>query len=111
MTDLRIADAPELATTSIDSGLKIPTGGFGNYSITVGGLRDWLVNFKDIATKTYVGVEVGKVDTKLTQHVSDITNPHKVTKVQVGLGNVDNTADMDKPVSNATASALSLIHI
>ena len=28
-------------------------------------------------------------------------NPHNVTKSQVGLGNVDNTSDMDKPVSNA----------
>lgn len=28
-------------------------------------------------------------------------NPHNVTKAQVGLGNVDNTSDMDKPVSEA----------
>lgn len=30
-----------------------------------------------------------------------------VTKEDVGLGNVDNTADIDKPVSNAMAAALS----
>lgn len=35
----------------------------------------------------------------LFEHLSDKFNPHEVTKEQVGLGNVDNTADMDKPVS------------
>ena len=33
-------------------------------------------------------------------------NPHKVTKAQVGLENVDNTSDMDKPISTATQTAL-----
>ena len=33
-------------------------------------------------------------------------NPHNVTAAQVGLGNVNNTADASKPVSNATQSAL-----
>ena len=28
----------------------------------------------------------------------DYNNPHQVSKAQVGLGNVDNTADLDKPV-------------
>lgn len=31
-------------------------------------------------------------------HITDYNNPHQVTKTQVGLGNVDNTADIDKPV-------------
>lgn len=34
-------------------------------------------------------------------HFSDKNNPHGVTKEQVGLGNVNNTADADKPVSTA----------
>ena len=40
------------------------------------------------------------------EHIDRVDNPHKVTKEQVGLGNVDNTADMDKPVSNAVSSAI-----
>ena len=40
--------------------------------------------------------------TDLSAHLRDFSNPHKVTKEQIGLGNVDNTADLDKPVSNAT---------
>ena len=39
-------------------------------------------------------------------HLSDFNNPHSVTKAQVGLGNVDNTSDLNKPISNATQSAL-----
>lgn len=43
----------------------------------------------------------------LDAHKKNAENPHKVTKAQVGLNNVDNTADINKPVSNATQAALS----
>lgn len=39
-------------------------------------------------------------------HTDRTDNPHGVTKEQVGLGNVDNTSDMDKPVSTAQAVAI-----
>jgi len=39
-------------------------------------------------------------------HTSLTNNPHSVTKSQVGLGNVDNTSDADKPVSTAQQTAL-----
>ena len=42
----------------------------------------------------------------LLQHINNKENPHEVTKAQVGLGNVDNTSDIDKPVSVAIQSAL-----
>lgn len=44
--------------------------------------------------------------TTLGTHVDNTGNPHKVTKSQVGLGNVDNTRDADKPVSTAQQNAL-----
>ena len=44
--------------------------------------------------------------TTLGTHVDNTSNPHKVTKSQVGLGNVDNTRDADKPVSTAQQNAL-----
>lgn len=44
----------------------------------------------------------------LTTHEADTGNPHLVTKDQVGLGFVDNTADADKPVSTAMQAALDL---
>ena len=42
----------------------------------------------------------------LTSHTSNTSNPHSVTKAQVWLWNVDNTSDLDKPISTATQSAL-----
>lgn len=44
----------------------------------------------------------------ITAHTTDTNNPHSVTKAQVGLGNVDNTADIDKPLSTAMTNALAL---
>ena len=41
-------------------------------------------------------------------HLVDFNNPHQVTKAQIGLGNVDNTSDANKPVSTLVQSALNL---
>jgi len=42
-------------------------------------------------------------------HIADTNNPHQTTKEQVGLGNVDNTSDADKPLSAATKAVLAEI--
>ena len=42
----------------------------------------------------------------LTAHTSNKANPHEVTKEQIGLGNVDNTSDLSKPISTATQNEL-----
>ncbi|MDE5938753.1 MAG: phage tail protein [Lachnospiraceae bacterium] len=42
----------------------------------------------------------------LQGHTDNTENPHAVTKKQVGLGNADNTADADKPVSAAQREAI-----
>ena len=41
-----------------------------------------------------------------SDHAADTQNPHQVTKTQVGLGNVDNTSDLNKPVSTAQQAAI-----
>lgn len=43
---------------------------------------------------------------ELIAHIRDRNNPHEVTKSQIGLNNVDNTADADKPVSYPQQNAL-----
>ena len=43
-------------------------------------------------------------------HLNDTDNPHKTDKDQVGLGNADNTADRDKPVSMAQQAAMDALH-
>ena len=44
--------------------------------------------------------------TALNTHINNKNNPHAVTKDQVGLGNVDNTSDKNKPVSTAQQEAI-----
>lgn len=50
--------------------------------------------------------DIDAVQTNLKTHINNKSNPHKVTKDQVGLGNVDNTSDANKPISTATQTAL-----
>lgn len=42
----------------------------------------------------------------VSQHTGDTNNPHQVTKAQIGLSNVDNTSDINKPVSTAQQLAI-----
>ena len=63
--------------------------------------------------KTYVdgliadnGSDITALETKVNNHIANKSNPHGVTKSQVGLGNVNNTSDADKPVSTAQATAI-----
>ena len=65
----------------------------------VSGLQDELDGLQDQIT-----TNKGTMDT----HIANTSNPHKVTKAQVGLGNVNNTSDLNKPISTATQNALNL---
>lgn len=58
------------------------------------------------ATKAQQAIVENKTNRDI--HIADSTNPHSVTKAQVGLGNADNTSDADKPVSTAQQAALDL---
>lgn len=90
-----------------------------NLDNTVTGLANEITNrtnaINSLRTelKTYIDEVVGNTDTDLTaletkvnQHIANKSNPHGVTKAQVGLGNADNTSDANKPVSTAQASAI-----
>ena len=90
-----------------------------NLDNTVTGLANEITNrtnaINSLRTelKTYIDEAVGNTDTDLTaletkvnQHIANKSNPHAVTKTQVGLGNVNNTSDANKPVSTAQASAI-----
>ena len=106
MADLRIVDAPVLLQESITDDVKMPTGGLGNFSIRLGDILWYVVTKENLASKSYVDLSSKGVKDSLDAHIADKANPHNVTKAQVGLGNVDNTADIDKPVSNAVNSAI-----
>ena len=46
------------------------------------------------------------IEASASSHYNDTNNPHNVTKAQVGLSRVDNTADLEKPVSTAQQAAI-----
>lgn len=57
----------------------------------------------EAATRAQADMDVNE---KVDLHIANKSNPHGVTKAQVGLGNVNNTSDADKPVSTAQATAI-----
>lgn len=50
--------------------------------------------------------KISKAITDFISHLANKNNPHNVTKEQVGLSNVDNTSDINKPVSTTQAEAI-----
>ena len=46
--------------------------------------------------------------TSINTHIANKNNPHGVSKSDLGLNNVNNTSDANKPISTATQSALNL---
>lgn len=49
-----------------------------------------------------IDLALASEENKTNNHISNVSNPHNVTKDQVGLGNVDNTEDSVKNVLSAT---------
>jgi lysophospholipase L1-like esterase len=60
----------------------------------------------DIGVPAGLEEQINNIEVVLSTHVDDESNPHAVTKAQVGLANADNTSDANKPVSTATQAAL-----
>ena len=90
-----------------------------NLDNTVQGLANEITNRTNAINalrtelKTYVddliadtGSDVTALETKVNNHIANKSNPHAVTKTQVGLSNVNNTSDVNKPVSTAQATAI-----
>lgn len=53
-----------------------------------------------------IDTSISNVQNNLNAHINNRTNPHRVTKEQIELDQVDNTSDANKPISNATQIAL-----
>lgn len=65
--------------------------------------------FETLKSGETLAVALGKIKlaiTNLIAHIANKSNPHGVTKAQVGLENVDNTSDVNKPISTAVQTAL-----
>lgn len=110
--------------TNVQGNEKIPTGQPEDLAITPNQIKDFVIEQGDLVNQTHFQTEVSQLQTAITNtlnqsksytdtkvgvvsnalgvHLNDQSNPHQVTKEQVGLGEVDNTSDIDKPVSDAT---------
>lgn len=53
-----------------------------------------------------IDTSISNVQNNLNAHINNRTNPHRVTKEQIGLDQIDNTSDANKPISTATQTAL-----
>lgn len=91
-TNITRATNPGSTTTSVNLPVNV-AGVTVNMAVTIGGVTSQSV----ITALGYTPAN----SAGLASHIADVANPHGVTKSQVGLSAVDNTADVDKPVSTA----------
>lgn len=89
-----------IALTSVDGAINAIQTLLSSNDINLDTLQE-VVNLLKADGATLVSL----VDS-IQAHASNTSNPHQVTKTQVGLGNVDNTSDANKPVSTAMQTAL-----
>ena len=67
------------------------------------GWSEYVSNYNDLENKPDLSQYV--TNEQFTEHTS-ATNPHNITKDLIQLGNVDNTSDVNKPVSTAQQQAI-----
>lgn len=99
------ASAEQAGTISADMFNKINSGLNGD----IGNVLNEAKAYTD-AAKTALEKLIQDSDKvikeSLDAHIGNKSNPHSVTKAQVGLGNVQNLAPADMPVSTAQAAAI-----
>lgn len=93
--------------------LEFTTDGRNWYPVSSAGIVNWGQIDGNISEQADLQLlikdledAIKEVSDAIEEHAGATNNPHGVTKTQVGLGNVDNTSDMDKPVSTAQQAAI-----
>jgi len=115
-TDLGYTPSPTngIVTSSTGADATLPLASGTNAGLMAPAEKTKLTSITEIFTtalKNSYDSVVSWVSTNganILAHLSNTSNPHSTTKSQVGLGNVDDTSDLNKPISTATASALAL---
>lgn len=120
-TDSKSNNTPTAYIDGMSVIFKCPSSNTSTCSVNVNGLGNKQIKNLDGSNITSGGLTVGNyiqliydnsqgyfryIDSALTKHINNTSNPHNVTKTQVGLGNCDNTSDANKPISTATQAAL-----
>lgn len=90
-----------------DAGHSNPSGGRLAFRTSYSSSGEIFTNWKEIwHTGNLTSLSQLTDNIGVATHIANTSNPHSVTKAQVGLGNVDNTPDLLKPISNAMQNAL-----
>ena len=79
-----------------------------NGNITDVTISNYILTFT-LADNSVVNIDLSQISVNsanISNHIARTDNPHSVSAGQLGLGNVDNTSDADKPISSLQQTAL-----
>lgn len=99
------ASAEQAGTISADMFNKLNSGLNGDITNALNEAKAYTDAAKT-ALKKLIQDSDKVIKESLDAHIGNKSNPHNVTKAQVGLGNVQNLAPADMPVSTAQAAAI-----
>lgn len=99
------ASAEQAGTISVDMFNKLNSGLDGDITNTLNEAKAYTDAAKTALEKLIQDSDK-VIKESLDAHIGNKSNPHNVTKAQVGLGNVQNLAPADMPVSTAQAAAI-----
>lgn len=103
-TAIAIEKANEAAKNANDKANDLQTKLDNHHFVLTNELENTISSDSTTTAPTANAVKI--VNDKLDSHTNNHDNPHNITKEQIGLGNNDNTADIDKPVSTAQQKAI-----
>ena len=104
-THLPSASAEQAGTISADMFNKLNSGLNGDITNALNEAKAYTDAAKTSLEKLIQDSD-RVIKESLDAHIGNKSNPHNVTKAQVGLGNVQNLAPADMPVSNAQAASI-----
>ena len=93
---------------AVRNAIEAATGGTGQFQLIANMVTTLNNSTTQYPSCSAVTTVTNSLSTSISTHTARTDNPHSVTATQVGLGNVNNTSDANKPVSNATQTALNL---
>lgn len=99
------ASAEQAGTISADMFNKLNSGLNGDITNALNEAKAYIDDAKTALEKLIQDSDK-IIKESLDAHIGNKSNPHHVTKAQIGLGNVQNLAPADMPVSNAQATAI-----
>lgn len=102
---MAIQDASDYTLRTLSGTWRFKYTGTWSTNGKSGWIPEYQVNEEPFTSEQLYAINSGITCNKVNSydnHLSNRNNPHSVTATQVGLGNVCNTADSDRPVLNGT---------